>query len=93
MEKPQTLISYVQDRPGHDRRYALTCRKIAAELGWKPAISLHDGLPQTIDWYKKNRKWLDAVQTGEYRRYYEKYYDNRERSLDAIAMSTSQISQ
>ena len=93
MEKPQTLISYVQDRPGHDRRYALTCRKIAAELGWKPAISLHDGLPQTIDWYKKNRKWLDAVQTGEYRRYYEKYYDNRERSLDAIAPSASYIAQ
>jgi dTDP-glucose 4,6-dehydratase len=93
MEKPETLISYVQDRPGHDRRYALTYKKIETELGWKPAISLHDGLRRTIDWYKNNRKWLDEVQTGEYRMYYEKYYDNRERSLDAIAPSASQISQ
>ena len=93
IEKPETLISYVQDRPGHDRRYALTCKKIEAALGWKPAISLRDGLPQTIDWYKKNRKWLDAVRTGEYRSYYQKYYDNRKRSLDAIAPSASHISQ
>jgi dTDP-glucose 4,6-dehydratase len=93
MEKPETLISYVQDRPGHDRRYALTYKKIQAELGWKPAISLHDGLRQTIDWYKNNKNWLAAVQSGEYRSYYEKYYDNRERSLAAIARSASPISQ
>jgi dTDP-glucose 4,6-dehydratase len=92
IEKPETLISYVQDRPGHDRRYALSIKKIETELGWKPAISLEDGLRRTIDWYKDHSKWLDAVQTGEYRTYYEKYYDNRELSLSAIAQSGERIS-
>jgi dTDP-glucose 4,6-dehydratase len=85
VRKPDTLISYVKDRPGHDRRYALSCKKIETQLGWKPAISLDDGLQRTIDWYTSNRKWLDDVRAGEYRRYYEKYYDNREHALRAIA--------
>jgi dTDP-glucose 4,6-dehydratase len=84
-EKPDTLISYVRDRPGHDRRYALTCKKIETELDWKPAISLNDGLRKTIEWYRNNQKWLDDVRAGEYRNYYEKYYDNRSQSLHAIA--------
>jgi dTDP-glucose 4,6-dehydratase len=83
--KPETLISYVQDRPGHDRRYALTCKKIETDLGWKPAISLDDGLRQTIEWYRNNQTWLDDVRAAEYRSYYEKYYDNRSHSLHAIA--------
>ena len=92
IEKPEALISNVRDRPGHDRRYALTFKKIETELGWKPAISLDDGLRRTIDWYKDHSKWLDGVQTGEYRKYYEKYYNNRERSLSAIARSGERIS-
>jgi dTDP-glucose 4,6-dehydratase len=91
--KPDTLISYVQDRPGHDRRYALTCKKIETQLGWKPAISLDDGLRQTIEWYRSNRKWLDDVRAGEYRTYYEKYYENRSHSLHAIAGPRSQLPQ
>ena len=83
--KPNTLISYVQDRPGHDRRYALTCKKIETHLGWKPAISLDDGLRQTIEWYRSNQKWLSGVRAGEYRTYYKKYYDNRSHSLHALA--------
>ena len=83
--KPDALISYVQDRPGHDRRYALSCRKIETELGWKPAIALDDGLLQTIEWYRNNQKWVDDVRAGEYRSYFEKYYDNRSHSLHAIA--------
>jgi dTDP-glucose 4,6-dehydratase len=83
--KPETLISYVQDRPGHDRRYALTCKKIETDLGWKPAISLDDGLRQTIEWYRNNQAWLDDVRAGEYQSYYEKYYENRGDSLHAIA--------
>ena len=83
--KPDTLISYVQDRPGHDRRYALNQNKIEVELGWRPTISLNDGLRQTIEWYRNNENWLDDVRAGEYRRYYEKYYDNRNDSLHAIA--------
>jgi dTDP-glucose 4,6-dehydratase len=93
MEKPETLISYVKDRPGHDRRYALKHQKIERELGWRPTISLDDGLRQTIAWYKDNRKWLDDVWAGEYRRYYEKYYENRVQSLDSIARSRSHIRQ
>jgi len=83
--KPKSLLSFVKDRPGHDRRYALNCRKIKSELGWKPQISLEDGLQQTIEWYRANRAWLDGVRGGEYRSYYEKYYGNREASLSAVA--------
>jgi dTDP-glucose 4,6-dehydratase len=85
--KTETLLSYVQDRPGHDRRYALGCDKIERELGWKPAISLEEGLRQTIDWYRTNTGWLAGVRGGEYRSYYEKYYENRDSSLHAIAES------
>ncbi len=83
--KSEALISYVKDRPGHDRRYALNCKKIETQLGWKPEISLDGGLQQTIDWYASNRKWLDGVRAGEYRTYYEKYYENRDHSLHEIA--------
>jgi len=89
-KKPEALLSFVQDRPGHDRRYALSYKKIEMELGWKPTISLSDGLRRTIDWYEHNKKWLDDIRAGEYRLYYEKYYENRDRSLDAIARSGSQ---
>src|SRR5713101_2282035 len=70
--KPKSLLSYVQDRPRHDRRYALNCKKIETELGWKPKIALEDGLRQTIDWYKANGEWLAGVRGGEYLSYYEK---------------------
>ncbi len=87
MGKPESLLSYVRDRPGHDRRYALRCDKMAQELSWKPIISLTDGLRQTIDWYKQNMDWLARVRDGRYRSYYEKYYENRDSSLHAIAPS------
>ncbi len=87
--KPETLVSYVQDRPGHDRRYALNCMKIEAELGWRPTISLEDGLRRTIDWYKNHEQWLADVRSREYLSYYKKYYENRESSLRAIARSGS----
>jgi len=89
---PESLVSYVQDRPGHDRRYALDCTKSERELGWRPQITLEDGLRQTIDWYKKERDWVADVQAGEYLSYYEKYYDNRDRSLHAIASSAPKSS-
>src|SRR5713226_6917797 len=90
--KPKSLLSYVQDRPGHDRRYALNCKKIETELGWKPKIALEDGLRQTIDWYKANGEWLAGVRGGEYLSYYEKYYENRDSSLHAIARSGTKLS-
>ncbi len=87
--KPESLLSYVQDRPGHDRRYALDCRKIQAELDWRPLISLEDGLRRTIAWYKNDEQWVASVRGGEYLSYYERYYENRENSLHAIARSGS----
>lgn len=91
MERPETLLSYVKARPGHDRRYALDCSKIERELSWKPAISLEDGLQQTIEWYTTNTKWLAAVRGGDYRSYYEKYYENRDASLGAITRSEATL--
>ncbi|MFZ0967477.1 MAG: GDP-mannose 4,6-dehydratase, partial [Candidatus Acidiferrales bacterium] len=88
LEKPESLLTYVKDRPGHDRRYAVDCCKIENELGWKPSISLEDGLRRTIDWYKANGDWIAGVRGDEYRTYYEKYYENRESSLNAINQPT-----
>jgi dTDP-glucose 4,6-dehydratase len=84
MGKPETLLTYVKDRPGHDRRYALHCHKMEQELGWKPVIPFEEGLRQTIDWYKSNAAWMASVRAGEYLTYYDKYYVNRESSLHAI---------
>jgi dTDP-glucose 4,6-dehydratase len=85
MGKPETLLTYVKDRPGHDRRYALRCGKMEKHLGWKPSISLEDGLRQTIDWYKSQTAWLAGVRDGNYRSYYERYYENRDSSLRDIS--------
>jgi dTDP-glucose 4,6-dehydratase len=89
--KPETLLRYVADRPGHDRRYALDSAKIQTELGWKPEISLEDGIHQTIEWYKSNKEWVSDVRAGEYLSYYEKYYDDRDNALNAIAASGSKL--
>jgi dTDP-glucose 4,6-dehydratase len=89
--KPESLLRYVADRPGHDRRYALDSRKIESELGWKPKISLEEGVRQTIKWYQDNNKWVSDVRAGEYLSYYEKYYDDRDASLKAIADSGSKL--
>jgi dTDP-glucose 4,6-dehydratase len=85
--KPESLLSHVADRPGHDRRYALNCEKIERELGSRPAIFLDDGLRQTIEWYRNSTKGLAEVRGGEYRTYYQKYYENRDSSLHAITES------
>lgn len=86
-KKPDTLLAYVKDRPGHDRRYALSCSKMEKDLGWKPSISLEEGLRQTIDWYQNNSEWTGTIRRGDYLTYYEKYYTNRDDSLHAIAES------
>ncbi len=83
--KPESLLSYVKDRPGHDRRYALHCDKMEQDLGWKPAVPLEEGLRQTIDWYKSNAKWMAGVRDGGYLSYYDKYYENRDSSLHALS--------
>jgi len=88
MDKPETLLAYVKDRPGHDRRYALDCSKIDKQLGWKPSISLDEGLRQTIDWYGANSDWIAQIRAGEYQSYYEKYYVNRDSSLHDLTTGT-----
>jgi dTDP-glucose 4,6-dehydratase len=75
--KPETLMQYVKDRPGHDRRYALDSSKIQRELGWKPAVSFEDGIRRTIDWYRSNSSWLAHARSGEYRKYYDRHYTHR----------------
>ena len=77
LKKPESLIQFVKDRPGHDRRYAMDAVKIQRELGWKPAHSFDDGLKLTVDWYLGHKKWLDRVRSGEYAKYYEKLYAGR----------------
>ncbi len=85
--KPETLLTFVKDRPGHDRRYALDCTKMEKQVGWKPEIPLDEGLHGTIEWYKNNESWVRDIRAGDYRTYYEKYYDNRDLSLQAIGRS------
>jgi len=75
--KPESLIRYVADRPGHDRRYALSSEKLTRETGWKPVMDFETGLARTIEWYRANREWVERVRSGEYRNYYESNYANR----------------
>jgi dTDP-glucose 4,6-dehydratase len=75
--KPHSLIKYVTDRPGHDRRYAIDPTKAETELGWKPQVTWDDGLSRTIDWYRENQAWVDHVRSGDYRNYYQHMYGKR----------------
>jgi dTDP-glucose 4,6-dehydratase len=70
----EQLITYIKDRPGHDRRYAIDASKINQELGWKPSVTFEEGLSQTIDWYLQNTEWLKHVTSGDYMKYYELQY-------------------
>ena len=70
----QNLITYVQDRPGHDRRYAIDAKKIERELNWRPAETFATGIRKTIQWYLNNQQWINNVQTGSYREWIEKNY-------------------
>lgn len=73
----EKLITYVKDRPGHDRRYAIDATKINKELGWKPTVTFEEGLSETIDWYLSNTTWLQNVTSGNYQNYYQSMYTNR----------------
>ena len=75
--KSEDLITFVADRPGHDRRYAIDPAKISRELGWEPTTLFDDGIKMTIKWYQDNKAWLDNIISGEYQEYYEKMYGNR----------------
>lgn len=76
-------ITYVTDRPGHDRRYAIDARKIESELGWKPAETFDSGIKKTVQWYLDNQAWVRDVQSGDYMKWLEKNYSQRDASVDA----------
>jgi dTDP-glucose 4,6-dehydratase len=75
--KPESLITFVKDRPGHDRRYAMDAARIMAELGWEPSLQFDRGIRETIAWYRANVPWWERVVSGEYQRYYRMMYEGR----------------
>ena len=72
----EQLITYIKDRPGHDRRYAIDASKINRELGWKPSVTFQEGLSETIDWFLNNEDWLTNITSGSYKNYYESMYND-----------------
>ncbi|SDK40713.1 dTDP-glucose 4,6-dehydratase [Alkalibacterium thalassium] len=81
--KSESLIKYVKDRPGHDRRYAIDNTKITTELGWEPAYTFEQGMKETIQWNLENAKWIENIISGDYANYYDKMYS----SIDDVASS------
>jgi dTDP-glucose 4,6-dehydratase len=77
LNKPEDLIEYVKDRPGHDRRYAIDSSKIQNELCWKPEFSFERAISSTIDWYLANKNWWERIISGEYQKYYDTQYKLR----------------
>lgn len=77
--KPASLVRHVQDRKGHDRRYAMDFGLAERELGWRPRVTFEEGLRETVEWYKTNTDWVQGVTSGAYQQYYEKMYGARER--------------
>ena len=81
LDRPDNLIKFVTDRPGHDLRYAIDCFKIGRELGWAPEIGFVRGLTDTVAWYRGHQQWLDDVRSGQYRDYFQKHYVRREQTF------------
>ena len=75
--KPHSLLRFVGDRPGHDRRYAIDFSKIERELGWKPSVSFEEGIGLTVEWYQAHQEWWKKIKTGEYLDYYDRMYRDR----------------
>lgn len=84
--QPESLLCFVTDRPGHDRRYALDCTKLQIELAWEPRRDFDGGLAETIRWYRENVGWLEAARDGEYRNYFDRLYRYRADTLVARAI-------
>jgi dTDP-glucose 4,6-dehydratase len=84
LDRSEDLIEFVQDRPGHDRRYALDTRKIRRDLGWEPAVGPHEGLRATVQWYREHSGWMERVRGRDYRAYYETVYTHRDEFLAAL---------
>ncbi len=82
--KSEDLIEFVPDRPGHDRRYALKTQRILRELNWRPTVGLDEGLARTVEWYRTNSEWVNRAKSGEYRTYYERFYERRASTLEEL---------
>ena len=83
VDKPDSLIEYVMDRPGHDWRYAIDSGKMKRETGWEPSVTFEDGLKSTVQWYMENNAWIENVVAGEYREYYDRVYGNNAVTRDS----------
>ena len=81
MGKPESLITYVKDRPGHDRRYAIDCSKIQREWEWRPEVDFSTGLARTIEWYSRNPDWIREIRDASYLSYYDRMYTRRDQTL------------
>lgn len=77
LNKPESLIEFVKDRPGHDLRYAMNPAKLEKELGWKPSVTFEEGIDKTIAWYLNNKPWWEHIISGEYQKYFDKMYGYR----------------
>ncbi len=77
LNQPDSLITFVKDRPGHDRRYAIDAAKIEQELDWRPSVTFDEGIAKTIRWYEQHEDWMDQVTSGDYQDYYAEMYDGR----------------
>ena len=82
MGSSDKLITYVEDRAGHDLRYAIDSSKLKNELGWKPTLQFEEGIEKTVAWYLENKSWLDKVTSGKYLDYYNKTYLNKNSKLE-----------
>ena len=82
--KPESLITYVKDRPGHDRRYAMDCSKIRREWGWQSEVEFGDGIAQTIEWYKSHQDWMNEIKDASYLSYYDRMYTHRDDTLSRL---------
>ena len=77
LDRPESLIRFVPDRPGHDQRYAIDCSRAESELSWRPEVSFDEGLAATVQWYHDNAEWVERVSSGVYREYYQQQYGDR----------------
>lgn len=90
LDKPESLITFVKDRPGHDLRYAIDPSKIKKELGWEASTPFDEGIKKTVKWYLENKKWWGNIINGEYKSYYEKMYGNKQKNKD-VKIDTEDI--
>ena len=87
LDRPESLLRFVTDRPAHDRRYALNCTKVKSDIGWEPHWDFERGLAETIRWYQTNSAWLEKTRNGEYNSYFERHYLHRESAAGQVQKS------